>query len=328
MRRREIIACAIALAVWPATAFSQSSGRQRRVGFLGNWGEGDAEGTLRLDVLRRKLQELGWTEGKKLELAIRFGDNNGERIRQAATELAGLAPEAVVSTTSTTTRALMDAGGNMPILAALSGDPIALGFTKNLSRPTANVTGFTTFNDTLAAKRLEMLHEIVPGMRAAALIWVPVNPQQVLLEGQTREAAKARGIELLSLPIKATADIAPALASAHDQKVAALIVAADPLTIGNGRAIIDQCVAMKLPAMHTFLSEAKNGALMSYGIDVMDSYRRTAEYVDLVLKGTKIADLPFQQPTRFTLAINLKTARAIDVKIPPTLLALADEVTE
>jgi putative ABC transport system substrate-binding protein len=173
-----------------------------------------------------------------------------------------------------------------------------------------------------------LLHEIVPGMRAAALIWVPVNPQQALLESQTREAAKAQAIEFLSLPIKSAADIAPALASARDQKVAALIVAADPLTVGNGRAIIDACIAMKLPAMHSFLSEAKNGALMSYGIDVLDSYRRTAAYVDQILKGKTIADLPFQQPTRFTLAINLKTARAIDLKIPPTLLALADEVIE
>ena len=190
------------------------------------------------------------------------------------------------------------------------------------------MTGFTTFNDTLAAKRVEMLHEIVPAMRTAALMWASANPQQVLLEAQTREAAKAQGIELLSLPIRSVEDIAAALTQMRDQKVPALIVAADPLTVANGRVIVDGCIVMKLPAMHTFLSEAKNGALMSYGIDVLDSYRKTADYVDQILKGAKIADLPFQQPTRFTLAVNLKTARAIEVKIPPTLLALADEVIE
>jgi putative ABC transport system substrate-binding protein len=328
MRRREFIAFALPLAVWPAAAFSQASGRQQRIGFLANWGEGDFEGTRRLDRFKVRLGELGWTEGKNLQIEVRFGDNNGERIRQAAAELIKLAPDAVVSTTSTTTRALLEAGGNIPIVAAVSGDPIALGFTTNLSHPTANVTGFTTFNDTLSAKRFEMLHEIVPAMRMAALMWVPINPQQALLEVQTREAAKARGIELLSLPIKAATDIPAALATARNENASALIVAADPLTVANGRAIIDGCISMKLPAMHTFVSEAKAGALMSYGIDVLESYRRTAEYVGLILKGTQIADLPFQQPTRFTLAINLQTARAIEVKVPPTLLALADEVIE
>jgi putative ABC transport system substrate-binding protein len=268
MRRREVIALAISLAVWPAAAFAQGGGRQGRVGFLGTWGAGDFEGTARLDRFRLRLRELGWTDGKNLQIAVRFGENNGERIRQAAAELIGLAPEAIVSTTSTTTRALMEAGGNTPIVAALSGDPIALGFTKNLSQPTANVTGFTTFNDTLAAKRLEMLHEIVPAMRMVALMWVPVNPQQALLEIQTRAAARRLGIELLSLPIKAAGEISAALASARQQDASALIVAADPLTVANGRLIVDGCISMKLPAMHTFVSEAKNGALMSYGIDV------------------------------------------------------------
>jgi putative ABC transport system substrate-binding protein len=173
-----------------------------------------------------------------------------------------------------------------------------------------------------------MLHEIVPGMRSAALIWVAANPQQALLEIQTKEAARGLGIELLSLPIKVADDIPAALTSMRDLKVSALIVAADPLTVNNGRTIVDGCIAMKLPAIHTFVSEARNGALISYGIDVLDSYRRTAEYIDLILKGTKLVDLPFQQPTRFTLVINLKTARAIDAKVPPTLLALADEVIE
>jgi putative tryptophan/tyrosine transport system substrate-binding protein len=295
MRRREVIFLTLPLAIWPAAAFAQAGGRQRRIGFLGTWGEGDVDGPPRMERFRSRLRELGWTEGTNLQLTVRFGDNKGERIRQAAAELVALAPDAIVSTTSTTTRALMEAGGNIPIVAAVSGDPIALGFTKNISQPTANVTGFTTFNDTLAAKRFEMLHEIVPAMRVAALMWVAVNPQQALLEIQTREAAKGLGIELLSLPIKAAFDIPAAFISMRDQKVSALIVAADPLTVNNGPAIVDACIAMQLPAMHTFASEARNGALMSYGIDILDSYRRTAEYIDLILKGTKIVDLPFQR---------------------------------
>ncbi len=328
MRRREVIGSLIALAIRPAVALAQAGNRLRRVGFLAAWSESAAEGPPRLERLRSRLKELGWTEGANLQLIIRFGDNDEARIRQAAAELAALAPETIVSTTSTTTRALMDASGSIPIVAAVSGDPIALGFTKNLSHPTANMTGFTTFNDTLAAKRLGMLQEIVPAMRSAAVMWAAANPQQALLESQTRKAASAQGIELLSLPVRSVEDIAAALTRLRGQKVAALIVAADPLTVANGQIIIDECIAMKLPAMHTFVSEARDGALMAYGIDVLDSYRSTAAYIDQILKGTKIADLPFQEPTRFTLAINLKTARAIDVSIPPTLLALADEVIE
>ena len=217
--------------------------------------------------------------GKNLSIDIRFGGNNIERIHQAVTELIALAPAAIVSTTSETTRALIDATANIPIVAAVSGDPVALGFTKSLSRPTINVTGFTTFNDVLAAKRFEMLREIAPTMHKVALMWNPLNPQQVLLEAQTGKAAQALGIELLSLPIKTVSDIAPALALAQSQHTSALIVAADPLTTGNGRAIIEGCVALKMPAMHTYASEAKNGALISYGIDLVENYRRTAEYI-------------------------------------------------
>ena len=271
---------------------------------------------------------MGWTEGKNLQIDVRFAYNNDDRLRQAATELIETAPDAILSTTSTATRALMTATATIPIVAAITGDPIGLGFTKDLSHPTANITGFSTFNDTLAAKRVEMLHEIVPAMRIAALMWVPVNPQQVLLESQTRAAAQAHGIELLSLPIKSADDIAPALATAQGQHASAIIVAADPLTTENGRAIIDGCISRKMPAMHTFPFETKNGALVSYGIDGADNFRRSAEYADRILKGAKIVDLPFQEPTRLTLSINLQTARAIGIMVPPTLLALADEVVE
>jgi putative tryptophan/tyrosine transport system substrate-binding protein len=329
MKRREFFSLlGSALAMWPVAALAQTVDRVRRIGFLSTSAEDDAEAAKRLAAFKLRLQELGWTEGKNLRIDVHFGNNNGERIRQAGTELIEAAPDAIVSTTSTTTRALMNATGNIPIVAAVSGDPIALGFTKSLSYPTGNITGFTTFNDTLAAKRFEMLHEIVPTMHIAALMWVAVNPQQALLETQTKEAAQTRGIELLSLPIKTANDISPALAMAQNQHASAIIVAADPLTTGNARVIIEGCLSLKLPAIHTFAFEAKNGALMSYGIDIVESYRRTAEYTDRILKGTKIADLPFQEPTRLTLAINLQTARAIGIKVPSTLLALADEVIE
>jgi putative tryptophan/tyrosine transport system substrate-binding protein len=329
MRRRDLIALlGSALAMWPVAPLAQTVNRIQRIGFLAAGAEDDAEAAKRLAALKLRLQELGWTDGKNVQIDVRFAYNDGERVRQAAIELIEVAPDVIVSTTSMTTRALVNATGNIPIVAAVSGDPIGLGFTKSLSHPTGNITGFTTFNDTLAAKRFEMLREIVPTMRIAALIWVPANSQQVLLETQTKEAAKTLGIELLSLPIKAANDIASALAMARNQHAAAIIVAADPLTGANGRVIVEGCVSMKMPAIHTFAFETKNGALMSYGIDLVENYRRTAGNVDRILKGTKIADLPFQEPTQLTLAINLQTARAIGVNVPSTLLALADEVIE
>ena len=329
MKRQEFLALlASALAMLPIAALAQTADRVRRIGLLNTSDENDPEAARRFAALKLRLQELGWTEGKNLRIDIRFANNDGERVRRAAAELVEAAPDAIVSTTSTATRALMDVTATVPIVAAVSGDPIALGFTKSLSRPTANITGFTTFNDTLAAKRFEMLREIVPTMHTAALMWVPVNPQQVALEAQTKRAAQTLGIELLSLPIKTAGDIAPALATAKNQNASAIIVAADPLTTVNGPAIIEGCASLKLPAMHTFAFETKNGALMSYGIDTVENYRRAAEYIDRILKGAKIADLPFQEPTRLTLAINLKTARAIGLNVPLSLLTLADAVIE
>jgi putative ABC transport system substrate-binding protein len=235
--------------------------------------------------------------------------------------LVALAPDAILSTTSTTARALLDATSTVPIVSAVTGDPIALGFTRSMSRPTGNITGFTTFNDTVASKRLEMLREMMGSMDKTALMWVPVNPQQVLLAKQTEEAAKGLGIALLSLPLNSADDIAPALAKAESAQVQAIVVAADPLTVANARAIIDECTARGLPSMHTFVFETRSGALMSYGADLSENYRLAAGYIDQILRGAKVADLPFQEPTRLSLSINLGTARSLRIAVPRCSLA-------
>jgi ABC-type uncharacterized transport system substrate-binding protein len=235
----------------------------------------------------------------------------------------------IVSTSSSkVTQTLLDITSDIPIVAAISGDPIALGFTKSLAEPTRNVTGFTTFNDTLAAKRFEILREVVFAMRKVAVMWVPTNPEQQWLEKKTEKAAETFGIELLSLSVEKTDDITPALNKAEGQRAAALIVAADPLTTNNHQAIIEGCLTRKLPAMHTYAFEAKDGALIAYGTDLLDDYRRAAEYLDRILRGAKTANLPFQEPTRLVLAINLKTAKALGMTVPSSLLATADEVIE
>ena len=323
MRRREFITLLSgATATWPIAARAQTTDRVRAIGVLATFAETDPN----LVTFKNRLQELGWTE-PKLRIATRVAED-GERVRTFAAELVALTPDVILSTTSTTARALLDATSTIPIVSAVLGDPIALGFTRSMSRPTANITGFTTFNDTVASKRLEMLREIMGSMNKAALMWVPVNPQQELLAKQTEEAARGLGIELLSLPLNTADDIAPALAKADTANVQAIVVAADPLTVANARAIIDGCAARGLPAMHTFVFETRSGALMSYGADLSENYRRAAGYIDQILRGAKVADLPFQEPTRLTLSINLGTARSLHIAVPASLLARADEVIE
>ena len=323
MRRREFITLlGGATAIWPIAARAQTTDRVRTIGVLATFAETDPN----IVTFKNRLQELGWTE-PKLRIATRVAED-GERVRTFAAELVTLAPDVILSTTSTTARAVVDATSTIPIVSAVLGDPIALGFTRSMSRPTGNITGFTTFNDTVASKRLEMLREMMGSMNKAALLWVPVNPQQVLLAKQTEEAARGLGIELLSLPLNAADDIAPALARADSAHVQAIVVAADPLTVANARAIIDGCTARDLPSMHTFVFETRSGALMSYGADLSENYRRAAGYIDQILRGVKVADLPFQEPTRLTLSINLGTARSLHIAVPASLLARADEVID
>jgi len=323
MRRRDFIRLVGgATAAWPIAARVQAADRVRAIGVLATFAEDDPN----LLAFKDRLQELGWTE-VKLRIAIRVVED-GQRVRTSAAELVTLAPDAILSTTSTTARALLDATSAIPIVSAVVGDPIALGFTRSMSRPTGNITGFTTFNDTVASKRLEMLREMLGSMNKAALLWVPINPQQVLLAQQTEQAARRLGIELLSLPLNTADDIAPALDKAGGVQIQAIVVAADPLTVANARAIIDGCTVRGMPSIHTFVFETRSGALMSYGADLLENYRGAAGYIDQILRGTKVADLPFQEPTRLTLSINLGTARSLRIAVPNSLLTRADEVIE
>jgi len=322
LRRRDFIRLLGATAIWPIAARAQTTDRVRAIGVLATFAETDPN----LVAFKDRLHELGWTEAK-LRIAIRVVED-GQLVRASAAELVALAPDAILSTTSTTARALLDATSTIPIISAVLGDPIGLGFTRSMSRPTGNITGFTTFNDTVASKRLEMLREMLGSMNKAALMWVPVNPQQELLAQQTEEAAKGLGIELVSLPLNSADDIAPALAKADSAQVQAIVVAADPLTVANARAIIEGCTARGLPSMHTFVIETRSGALMSYGVDLLENYRSAAGYIDQILRGAKLDDLPFQEPTHLTLSINLGTARSLRIAVPNSLLARADEVIE
>jgi putative tryptophan/tyrosine transport system substrate-binding protein len=247
---------------------------------------------------------------------------------QLARELVALKPDVIVSATGQAGIALRAATRDIPIVLAVVGDPLALGLTESIARPTGNVTGFTTTTGDVVQKRLELLREMVPNLRKAALIWNSENAHHWFDLDRTREAAAALGIELLSLPVSSDEEISPAIAQADQERAEGLLVAPDPLTVRNRRSIIDECIMRDLPAMHTYSFEVREGALASYGSDIHENYGRAAAYVDRILKGAKIGELPFQEPTKIGLTINLRTARSMRLIIPPSLLVRADEVFE
>jgi putative tryptophan/tyrosine transport system substrate-binding protein len=323
MRRRDFFTLLCGLVAWPLGAGAQQAERVHRVGML--FPAGDTRGFRDLaDALAR----LGYVEGRNIAYEIRAAGREAERLPQLARELVAAKPDVIVSATERAGSALMEATREIPVVLALAGDPVALGLTKSLARPTGNVTGFTTGNDTVVPKRLELLRELVPGLRKVALLWTAENLQHRLVFERTREAAAALGVELLSLPVAADEDISRALAKAEKESATGLIVAADPLTVRNRRTIIDECLLRDLPAMHSYSFEVRDGALVSYGSDVGEDYARVASYVDRILKGASVAELPFQEPTQIGLAINLRTARAMRLTVPPSLLIRADEVIE
>jgi putative tryptophan/tyrosine transport system substrate-binding protein len=311
----------LSLGIWRLPLHAQS--RIHRVGIL--FPAGEAPGFRKLAAA---LRQLGYVEDRNITYVIRSAGTHVERLPELAREVVAGKPEVIVSAAAIAARALTNATQDIPIVLALVGDPVGLGFTSSIARPTANVTGFTTGADTLAAKRLELLLELVPTARNVAFLWVPTNVQSQLVEERTRQAAAALKVDLMSLPVTTPEEISLAIEGAENGHAAALLIAPDPLIVRNRRTIIDECLLRNLPAMHSYSFEVRDGALISYGSDVGEDYERAAVYVDRILKGAKVSDLPFQEPTHIGLAINLRTARSIGLPVPASLMVRADEVIE
>jgi len=325
MRRRDFISTAVlggAAAAWPLPLRAQQ--RTPRVGVLLN---GAAVVPRDLDIAR-ELARIGYIEGRNISYEVRAAAGDLSRLPRLARELVATNPEVIVGSAAPAAAALFGATRNIPIVMTVIGDPIALGLTGSIARPTHNVTGFTNSSLLLAAKRLELLHSIVPALRKVAYLWVPENPLATLFGSQVRMAADVLGIELVSLPLTSEADIAAAFTRADEEQVTAVLVETDPLTLRFSVTIVDQCLVRDLPGMHTWPIEVRNGALISYGPPTVENNPRTAIYVDRILKGVKVAELPFEEPTLIKLVINLRTARSIGLTFPLTVLARADEVIE
>ena len=322
MRRREFITLLGGAAAWPVVAHAQQ--HTPRVGFL----IVGASAPSRDFELTRQLARLGYVEGRNITYEIRGADGDADRLPTLAREIVATNPDVIVGATSTAALALAAATRDIPIVMTVIADPIALGLSDSISRPSRNVTGFTLSSASLAGKRLELLHELVPALRKVAYLWVPLSPTAKQLGEQVRMAADTLGIKLVSLPLKNSADINWAFTLAEKEQVTAVIIEPHDLTARLSGTIIDECLVRNLPAMHAWPFEVRNGALIAYGPAIAENYPRTAIYVDRILKGAKIAELPFEEPTQFKLAINLRTARSIGITVPPQLLARADEVIE
>lgn len=307
--------------MWTTSLFAES--RTYRVAVLFPGSESPSLGRF-VEVLAHR----GYVQGRNITYDVRAAGGKPELLAGFARELVARRPDVIVTATEPAARAAADATRDIPIVLALIAEPIALGLTQSLARPTRNLTGFTIGQDTLTLKRLELMRELVPGAEKALLLWVPGNNVNRLMFDRMRQASTMLKLDLVSLPVTKPEEIAVAMAKAAKERLAVLIVAPDPLTIRNRQSIIDECLIINLPTMHSFAFEVRDGALISYGGDMTEDYGRTADYVARILGGTKVSELPFQEPSLIRLAINLRTAKSIGLPIPRSILARADEVIE
>ncbi|MGC1902036.1 MAG: ABC transporter substrate-binding protein [Pseudolabrys sp.] len=323
MKRREFIALLGGAAIiWPLGTSAQQHIRRVAVLSVG------VAPQSRDFALAHELAKLGYIEGNNITYDIRGAEGDSSRLPQLALELVAKKPEVIVGSTSTVAVVLANATREIPIVMMVVGDPIALGLSNSMSHPSRNVTGFTMSTTALAAKRLELLRELVPGIRKVAFLRVRDNPITKRTGEEVQTAADTLGLKIVSLPVASGADITTAFTIAEKEGVTALLIDGDPLMVRFSGTIIDECLVRDLPAMHPWPFEVRNGALISYGPATVENYSRTALYVDRILRGISIGELPFEEPTQIKLAINLRTARSIGVTVSPTLLARADEVIE
>jgi putative ABC transport system substrate-binding protein len=311
---------------WPLAARAQQPARMKRVGFL--TGLDDSEARARFAAFSQALAALGWIADRNVEIVARFGTADPGRNRAQVTEVIALAPDVIVASNPISIAASIRAASTIPIVFTLQPDPIAEGFVASLARPGGNITGFTSVEPAMAGKWVELLKQVAPAIKRVALLDDPATPLAGLFARTFADAAAALAIESIILPVRDDAEIDRAIDDFARQPNGGLIL---PPSAGIGArrgAIIALAAKHRVPAIYAWRYLAVEGGLMSYGPDVLDLYRRPASYVDRILKGAKPADLPVQQPTKFELVINLKTAKALGLDVPVQLQQLADEVIE
>ena len=326
LRRREFIwLLGGAAAAWPVVARAQQVGKLPTIGFLG---ESTPSGQRQwVAAFVQRLRELGWVEGRNVAIEYRWAEGRNERFPELVDELVRLKVAAIVTQGTPSVLAAKQATSIIPIIFAIAGNPVANGLIASLAQPGGNVTGLTNQTADLAGKRLEILREVVPGLRYLAIMANVDNPSVVLDISEVETAARGLGLQVATSEIRRSEDIAPAIEAARG-KVEALYVAGDPLVTTNRTRVALLAVGANLPSIYGNQENVEAGGLISYGPNLPDLHRRAANHVDKILRGTKPADIPVEQPTKFDLVINLITARALRLNMPPSLLARADEVIE
>ena len=330
MRRRQFLVLLGSMAIGcPADVVAQKPDRVRRIGVLMPTTAGAAIGLRRVKIFTQALQDLGWTDGQNTRIDFRWPGGDIEQIQSLAKELVSSRPDVLVGFGQAPTAALQQATGTIPIVFGMSIDPVAQGIVENLARPGGNATGFFATEPSLGGKWLELLKEIVPGLRRVAVIFNPeTSTGGTSYLHSVETAAPLFSVEATGAPVHHAGDIELAISSLVREPGGGLIVLPDAFTLSNLKQIIELAARYRLAAIYAVRDYANEGGLMTYGTDAVDLYRRAASYVDQILKGANPANLPVQAQTKFALVINLKTAKALGLTVPPSLLDRADEVIE
>jgi len=329
MKRREFITLlGGSAAAWPLAARAQPSKQARQIGMLIASEENEPLVRSRVASFRQGLSDLGWIEGGNLQIAYRWTGNDPERTQRCVAELVALAPEVILSHSPPATSALSKATRSIPIVFVQITDPVSAGLVANLARPGANITGFTTFEFSMGTKWLDLLKGIAPKLARVAVMQYAKSPTWSGQLQAVEAAAPSLGTQIIPAGVENAADIERSIAEIGREANGGLIVMPDSITLIHRKLIVSLTERYRLPAIYPFRYFPDDGGLISYGIDLADVWRRSATYVDRILKGSAAGDLPVQQPTKFELVVNLKTAKALGLEIPPTLLARADEVIE
>jgi putative ABC transport system substrate-binding protein len=328
MRRREFIAGLGGAAAWPLTARAQQGERMRPIGALIPGDENDPLAMSQLSALTRALADLGWTNGRNMQIDPRWGHGDNDGIRLLAHELVGLQPDIIVTYGTLPTVAVQRETRTIPIVFAAVTDPVVSGLVARLDRPSENITGFATLEASLGGKWLELLSEIAPGLKRAIVMFNsetgPVSPYMPSLD----TAARSLKVELIPAPVHNDVEIETTIIAIGSQPGGGFVVMPNAFMTAHRASMILAAARNNVPAIYWQSPFARDGGLLSYGPDQLDVIRRAASYVDRILRGAKPGDLPVQQPTKFELVINLKTAKALGLTIPETLLATADEVIQ
>jgi putative ABC transport system substrate-binding protein len=300
----------------------------RRIGILMNRAANDAEGQARLTLFRQALQQLGWSEDRNIRIEVCWGEDKVDLERKCAAELIGVAPDVILASGTESVMALQSLSRTLPIVFAAVGDPVGAGFVESMAHPGGNTTGFMLYEYSFGGKVLELLREIAPGVTRVAVLRDPTNPASLATFGAVRGAAQVLGVEVVPIDTRDAGQIERGVAAFARSPNGGLIIMTGGWASVHGALVVALAARYKLPAIYPFRYHATGGGLISYGPDFVEPFRPAAGYVDRILKGEKPADLPVQAATKFELVINLKTAKALGLNVPNTLIGRADEVIE